>query len=135
LLSVHRVLWLPRIEAGHRRRLTHDRARYEGKNLLRLLLALTVPSLLLYLRLVLAIAASPRAMQASYVVLLVFLAAQAVAARRIQYLFRPTRTRMMDALQFLAVFTVCLFFSVCGAIACEAFGYAVFLRFARLKGG
>jgi hypothetical protein len=96
---------------------------------------LAAPVLLLYLRLVLAIAGSARSLQASYIVLLLFLAAQVIAARYLQRLFRPTRSRMIDALQYLAVLTVCLFFSVCGAIACEAFGYAVFLRFASLRGG
>ena len=115
----------------------HDRTRYEGKNLLRLLLALGGPAFVLFLRIVLAIAAGRSAItaselawlnRASLVILAAFFVLELFCARYVQGLLRPARTRFIDAVQFIGVLVLCLFFSVCGAVACEAFGYAVFLR-------
>lgn len=116
---------------------TRHSSRYEGKNLLRLLLAMGVPAVILYLRIVFAIAGARTATGSqarlwleggSYAVLAVFLVVQALCARYVQRLLRPASNRLRDALQYAGVFAMCVFFSVSGAIACEAFGYAVFLR-------
>ena len=118
----------------------HDRSRYEGKNLLRLLLALGLPAFILYLRIVFLFAADTAGsthgpgiwlVRASYLVLIIFVIVQAFCARYIQKLLTPVNTRLLDALQYLAIFAVCVFFSITGAIACEAFGYNVFLRVAQ----
>jgi hypothetical protein len=115
----------------------HDRTRYEGKNLLRLLLALGVPAFVLFLRIVLAIALSRSAVtasqvawlnRASYAILAAFFVLELFCARYVQRLLRPARTRLVEAVQYVAVLLLCLFISICGAVACEAFGYAVFLR-------
>jgi hypothetical protein len=116
----------------------HDRTRYEGKNLFRLLLALSLPALILYGRVVIAEAASAASRngapsrwlaRGSYAVLAIFWITQIISARYVQHLLRPARTKLRDALQYLGVFVMCLFFSFSGAIACEAFGYAVLWRF------
>ena len=118
----------------------HDRSRYEGKNLLRLLLALGLPAFILYLRIVFLFAADTVGLshgsgvwlvRASYLVLFIFLIVQAFCARYVQKLLRPAGTRLVDALKYLAILAMCVFFSITGAIACEAFGYNVFLRVAQ----
>ena len=118
----------------------HDRSRYEGKNLLRLLLALGLPAFILYLRIVFLFAADTAGsnhgpgvwlVRASYLVLLIFVIVQAFCARYVQRLLQPAKTRLLDALQYLAIFAMCVFFSITGAIACEAFGYNLFLRVAQ----
>ena len=118
----------------------HYRSRYEGKNLLRLLLALGVPAFILYLRIVFLFAADTAGLshapgvwlvRASYLVLFIFVIVQAFCARYVQKLLRPAKTRLRDALQYLAIFAMCVFFSITGAIACEAFGYNLFLRVAQ----
>jgi hypothetical protein len=115
----------------------HDRTRYEGKNLFRLLLALGGPAFILFLRIVLAIAMGRSAATASdvawlnrgsYAILAAFFVVELFCARYVQGLLRPARTQLSKAVQYAGVLLLCLFISVCGAVACEAFGYAVFLR-------
>jgi hypothetical protein len=118
----------------------HGRSAYQGGNLLRLLLAFGVPAFVLFLRIVLAIAASSSRVttgqvawlnRASYAILPVFFVLELFCARYVQRLLRPARTPVVSALQYVGVLALCLFFSVCGAIGCEAFGYALFLRVAQ----
>ena len=119
---------------------SHDRSAYQGRNLLRLLLAFGVPAFLLFLRIVLAIAASDWRVtagqvawlnRASYAILAVFFVLELFCARYVQRLLRPARTPLVNALQYLGMLALCLFFSICGAVACEAFGYAFFIRVAQ----
>ena len=101
------------------------------------MVALGIPALLLYLRIVLAIAANRAGgdeearvwlMRASYLSLGVFVVVQLVCARYVQRLVRPVKTRVARTLQYAGVLALCVFLSISGAIACESFGYAVFLR-------
>jgi hypothetical protein len=115
----------------------HDRSRYEGKNLLLLLLALFGPAFVLFLQLALSIivrASSLRSGQSiwmgrlCYGILAVFFLLEIFCARYVQRLLRPATTAVRDALQYVAVFALCLFTSYCAAVICEAFGYEVLLR-------
>jgi hypothetical protein len=117
------------------------RAKYQGKQLFALMLAICLPAALLYLRVVLGVTATgtrvtPAQAQAlnrwSTVALGLFFAAQLVCARYIQRLFLPQRGgRVKNALQYAGVLVLCVLFSVTGAIMLEAFGWNVFLRVAR----
>jgi hypothetical protein len=113
------------------------RAKYQGKQLLSLMLAICLPAALLYIRLVLALAAgSSRATPAqssalnrcSLAVLLVFFAVQLACARYLQRLFPAAANPVKAALQYLGVLLLCVLFSLTGAILLEAFGWNVFLR-------
>ena len=117
----------------------HDLSRYQGKNLLYLLLAICVPAGLLYLRLVLGLVATARQVtpaqsiwlnRASIGVLVLFFLAQLVCARYIQRLLKLRRTAIGRVLQYGAVLLLCVFFSLTGAVMLEAFGFNVFLRVA-----
>ena len=113
-------------------------ARYQGRQLLSLMLAVCLPAALLYIRLVLALAAgSTRATpaqaamlnRASLAVLLVFFVAQLLCARYLQSLFpRRPPTRLRNVLEYVAALLMGLLFSLTGAIVLEAFGWNVFLR-------
>lgn len=115
----------------------HDPTRYRGRNLFYLLLAFAIPAIVLYLRVVLAIAASRVGvtrreyvglMNGSYGALAAFFLVQFLAARYVQRFLRPARTRLGAAVQYVGVFILCTLCSVCGAIAFEAFGYNLFVR-------
>ncbi len=115
----------------------HDPARYQGKNLAFVLLAVCVPAALLYLRLLLGILATSSrvtAVQAarltllSNVTLAIFFASQLISARYQQKMLKARATTIGKTLQYAAVLLMGLIFSVTGAIMLEAFGFAVFLR-------
>jgi hypothetical protein len=113
-----------------------DRSRYEGRNLLRLLSALGIPILILYFSVTCALTAGRTGQGAAgalsvtaRILAFTFYASQLYCAFRVQRaLFRPPATVAMTALQYLVVLLVCFIISITGAIACEAFGYNVFLR-------
>ena len=116
---------------------SHDRNRYQGKNLFRLLLALSLPALLLYLKLVFGIAgnfAQTSAVQqywlirVSNIMLAVFVAVQLVCAFYLQGLFPASGSRTVKLVRYISVLFVSLLISITGAMACEAFGYALLLR-------
>lgn len=113
------------------------RSQYQGKNLLRLLLALAIPTGLLYLRVIFAVAASAQPMSApgylrflycSEAALGLFFVAQLIAARYMQRLFKPATTKLGAALQYGGAVLFGLFCSVTGAVMLEGFGYNLFLR-------
>jgi hypothetical protein len=115
----------------------HDLRRYQGKNLLYLLLAVCFPAGLLYLRLVLGLAAidtrvtpvqSAWLNRTSIFALITFFLVQLICARYIQRLLKPRQTALGKSLQYGAVFLLCVFFSLTGAIMLEAFGFNLFLR-------
>ena len=115
----------------------HDLSRYQGKNLLYLLLAICLPAGLLYIRLVLGLAATDtRVMptqsiwlnRASICALILFFLAQLVCALYVQRLLKLRQTAIGRVLQYGAVLLLCVFFSLTGAIMLEAFGFNVFLR-------
>ena len=116
----------------------HDRSRYQGTNLLRLSAALALPPVLLYLRVVFAIAAerpgiaaAPQAwlLRLSTILLVLFFAVQLACAWYLQRFFYPTPVRPLQrALTYVAFLLVLAFLSVTGAVAFEAFGYALFVR-------
>ena len=114
----------------------HDRSRYEGKNLLRLLLALGVPALILYFGVTLSLAASEsRVTHGQYLALTrasrvfsgLFFVVQLGCARYVQRLLKTPSSRAGNALQYVAVLLLCIFISATAAVACEAFGYEFFL--------
>jgi len=118
---------------GHR----HDLTRYQGKNLLRLLLAICLPAGILYLRLVLGLAATDTRVtsvqfiwlnRASTLALIMFFAVQLICARYIQRLLKLRQTALGKFLQYGAVLLLCIFFSLTGAVILEAFGFNFFLR-------
>lgn len=98
---------------------------YQGKNLLRLLLALAIPTGLLYLRVVFEYL---RLLYWSDVALGLFFLVQLIAARYLQRFFRPAITKLGRALQYGGAVLVGLFCSVAGAVMLEGFGYNFFLR-------
>jgi hypothetical protein len=115
----------------------HDLSRYQGKNLLYLLLAICLPAGLLYLRLVLGLAAADTLVtpaqstwlnRASVCALILFFLVQLICVRYIQGLLKPRRTGVGKSLQYAAVLLLCIFFSLTGAVMLEAFGFNVFLR-------
>ncbi len=114
----------------------HDRSRYEGGNLLRLLLALGIPALILSFSLTFAFAASgSRVTQNQYGALLlasritsgVFFVVQLFCARYVQGLLKIQASKLRSALQYVGVLLFCLFISVVSAIACQSFGYRFYL--------
>ena len=116
------------------------RAKYQGKQLLGLMLAICVPAALLYLRVVLGVTASgsrvsPGQAQAlnrwATVALGLFFAAQLFCARYVQRLFPQPGGRVRGALQYAGVLVLCVLFSITGAIMLEAFGWNLFLRVPR----
>ena len=121
----------------------HDLSRYQGKNLLYLLLAICLPAGLLYLRLVLGLAAIDHRVtpaqsvglnRASFCALILFFLVQLLCARYVQRLLKLRLTVLGRVLQYGAVLLLCIFFSLTGAIMLEAFGFNVFLRVAGMRG-
>jgi uncharacterized membrane protein len=119
-----------------------DLSRYQGKNLLYLLLSICLPAGLLYLRLVLGLAAtntrvtSAQALwlnRASLGALVLFFIVQLICARYVQRLLKPRQTGVGKSLQYGAVLLLCVFFSLTGAIMLEAFGFNLFLRAGRIR--
>ena len=115
----------------------HDRSTYQGKNLLRLLLALGLPALILYFGNVLAFAASEtRVSQAEYSMLIrasrtlavLFFVAELGCARYVQRLLARPSSRFRSALQYLGALLLCVFISAGAAIACESFGYTLYMH-------
>lgn len=115
----------------------HDLSRYQGKNLLYLLLSICLPAGLLYLRLVLGLAATDTRVtpaqslwlnRASLCALSLFFVVQLICARYVQRLLQPRRTELGRSLQYGVVLLLCVFFSLTGAIMLEAFGFNLFLR-------
>ena len=98
---------------------------YRGKNFLRLLLALAIPTGLLYLRVVFEYM---RLVSYSEAVLGLFFVVQLIAARYLQCFFRPAVTKLGGVLQYGAAVLFGLFCSVTGAVMLEGFGYNFFLR-------
>ncbi len=114
----------------------HDRSRYEGKNLFRLLLALGVPALILYFGTALGFAASESSVthdqyvgliRASRVFSTIFFVVQLGCARYVQRFLKTPSSRFGNALQYLGVLLLCLFISVSATIACQSFGYEFYL--------
>ncbi len=110
---------------------------YQGKNLLYVLAAICLPAGLLYLRLVLGLAASDsrvgpeqssKLARASTLALISFFALQVICAFYLQSLAPRPQSRLATTAQFVAVLAVCILFSLTGAIVLEAFGFNVFLR-------
>jgi hypothetical protein len=60
--------------------------------------------------------------------LVLFFLAQLICVRYIQRLLRPLQTGVGKSLQYGAVFLLCVFLSLTGAILLEAFGFNFFLR-------
>jgi hypothetical protein len=98
---------------------------YRGKNLLRLLLALAIPTGLLYLHVVFEYL---RLAYYSEAVLGLFFVVQLIAARYLQRLFQPAASKLGRALQYGGAVLLGLFCSVTGAVMLEGFGYNFFLR-------
>ncbi|MDQ2712718.1 MAG: hypothetical protein M3Y24_10910 [Acidobacteriota bacterium] len=118
------------------------RARYRGKSLAYLLLALALPTGLLYLRLVLGLAATDDRVTPSQsvwlarwssVALLVFVVTQLVAAVYVWRMLPSRRSRIAQALQYLSVLLVCVTFSLTGMTVLEAFGLNLFIRTAGVR--
>jgi len=127
-------------QESHKVSATSHRAKYQGKQLLSLMLALCVPAALLYVRLVLGLTAGETTISRAQanalnrwatVAWVAFLLAQLIAARYVQRKFLKPASRVRDGLHFVGVFLVCVLFSLTGAIVLEAFGWNVFLRVAR----
>ena len=115
----------------------HHPARYQGKNLAYLLLAICFPAGLLFLRLLFGVAATdtritPRQSAwfggLSYVALALFFLAQLICARYLQRLLRPRSSLPGKSLQYVLVLLMGLVFSLTGAIMLESFGLNLFLR-------
>src|SRR5690349_1553430 len=112
----------------------HDRSRYQGKRLARLLTVLIVPALILYMRVVLAIVAGRAGANAgaisriSDVLLVPFCAVQAGCAWYLSKLLKKPGGRVREALQYGGVLVMCIFCSITGAIVLEAFGYNLVVR-------
>lgn len=116
---------------------SHDLTRYQGRSFLHLLLAICIPAGILYLRLVLGLAATDTRVtsaqstwlnRAAILALIVFFAVQLICARYIQQLLKLRQTAVGKFLQYVAVLLMCIFFSLTGAIMLEAFGFNLFLR-------
>ena len=115
----------------------HDLRRYQGKNLLYLLLAICLPAGLLYLRLILGLAATDTRVtpaqstwlsRASLLALITFFLVQLICAFYVQRLLTSRQTAIGKSMQYGAVLLLCIFLSLTGAIILEAFGFNVFLR-------
>ena len=116
-------------------------ARYRGKSLAYLLLALAFPAGLLYLRLVLGLTATDERVTPiqsvwlarwSSLALLVFVVTQPIAAVYVWRMLPMRRNRIAQAFQYLGVLTICVIFSLTGMTVLEAFGLNVFIRTAGL---
>jgi hypothetical protein len=114
----------------------HDRSRYEGTNLLRLLLALGIPSLILFFSLTFGFAASEsrvthsqydRLLLASRITSAIFFVVELFCARYVQGLLRIQVSKLRSALQYAGVLLFCIFISIVAAIACQSFGYRFYL--------
>jgi hypothetical protein len=120
---------------------TDHRSRYRGKNLLYLLLALGIPILLLYCSLTATFIAGETPVGRQHSTLLAILSrgfatlfyfVQFLAVWYLKRTFFPApSSKPIRALQFTGLLIGALLCSVCGAIACEAFGYDLFLRVMR----
>ncbi len=117
--------------------MSHDRTRYQGKNLLYLLAAMCLPAGLLYTRLVLGLAATDSRVgpqqslwlaRSSIMALVLFFVLQVVCARYVQNLLPARQSMVGKAGQYSAVLALCILFSLTGAIVLEAVGLNVFLR-------
>jgi uncharacterized membrane protein len=115
---------------------THGRSRYEGKALFQLLLALGIPSLILFFSLTAVFAASETQVTphqfrglilASRIFSAIFFVVQLLCARYVQKLLKVQTSKIKGVLQYLAVLVLCLFISVTASIACQSFGYRVYL--------
>ena len=116
---------------------TSNRTKYQGKNLFYLLAAICLPAGLLYLRLVLGLAASDSRVgpQQSFwlvrwsnLALILFFLAQVLCARHVQNLLSPRESWVGKMAQYVAVLAMCMLLSLTGAIILEAFGLNAFLR-------
>jgi hypothetical protein len=114
----------------------HDRSRYEGKNLLRLLIALGAPALILSFSMTLAFAASETPVThnqyatlllASRITSWIFFVVELFCARYVQGLLRIQVSKLRSALQYVGALLFCIFISVVSAIACQSFGYRFYL--------
>jgi hypothetical protein len=123
---------MPDLASGSR-----GRTQYQGKRLFYLMLAICLPAALLYLRLVLGLAASDsrvdplastRLNRWSLVALWLFFLVQLFCARYLQRLLPAKSTRIADALQYVLALALGLLFSLTGAVMLEAFGLNLFLR-------
>jgi hypothetical protein len=107
-------------------------SRYQGRNLLFLLLALFGPAFVLFLEfassVVQRLGRGHPAPTTPHILLGVFFALELLCARYVQRSLWPPRQGWHDAAQYLGVLALCLFTSYCGAVVCEAFGYEVLLR-------
>ncbi len=115
-----------------------DRSQYQGKKLGFLLLAMGLPSGLLYLRILLGTVSGysrtltpfqiGRLTIMSNCALAAFFVVQVFCAAYIQRLVPPRQTRFGRCLQYFAVLALCVVLSVTGAILFEAFGVIFLMR-------
>ncbi len=114
-----------------------DKIRYKGRNLLYLLAAICLPAGLLYLRLVLGLAASDNRLgpeqsqwlaRSSSVFLVAFFLVQLICVHYIQGLLTPRPSKAGKTAQYAAVLVTCISLSLTGAIVLEAIGLNMFLR-------
>lgn len=103
-----------------------------------MLLAFGAPVLLLYFAFIASLAAldapahSIYFKAASVILSALFYFAQFLAAWYLTRTFFPSSSSKLTAiLKYMGMFVGCLFCSLCGAIACQAFGYALYLRVMR----
>lgn len=123
-------------EAAESHTSRHSQTRYQGRNLLFLLLAIGTPAAILYLRIVLGyVSKTPltpqaglRLVWASNLALVCFVIAQLISARYVQRFLKPARTSLGLAVQYAGVLLLCGLLSVTGAVLLEGFGYAFFVR-------
>ncbi|MDQ2843914.1 MAG: hypothetical protein M3Y72_23330 [Acidobacteriota bacterium] len=96
-----------------------------------------LPAGLLYLRLVLGLAASDSRVgpkqalwlaRLSIIALVLFFISQVICARYVQNLFPPRESTAGKMAQYAAVLVKCILLSLTGAIVLEAFGLNAFLR-------
>lgn len=111
--------------------------RYQGKNLVYLLMSICVPAGLLFLRLMFGVAATSssatplqalwlnRTANAAWVL---FLIAQLAGAYYMKRMLPEKKSQLIQALQYAGVLVMGLCFSVCGAVLLEGFGYNLWLR-------
>jgi hypothetical protein len=113
------------------------RTQYEGKNLLRIVLAMILPAFLLYLRLVASVAydrTTPESaargplLHAQTILLIAFVIVQILSAIPMAKLFGAARNQFVRVLQYLGALAFGTFFSICAAVLLQAFGYQFLLR-------
>ena len=116
------------------------KAKYQGRQLLFLLLAMLLPAATLYLSFVLAIAAGQIRSAApahfglstvSTVTLLLYVPVQLAAARYMQRLFTPRPSAAAKWLQYFAALATGAIFSFCAAMVLVALGVNVITRLNR----